>query len=564
MGDKKMKFSNKSFLIALLLLVSVVMAACSGGGDKDSGTSKGSGNDTGGSDKEVAQELNFTAADTIPSMDSAKATDRLAAQYLNDTTEGLYRLGEDGTYEPGIATGHDISEDGLTWTFTLREDAVWSNGEPVTAHDFVFGWQRAVDPETASVTGLYTVSEILENGTAVNQGELPVEELGVKADGDYTFVVTLAKPVPYFESLLVTMTFLPQNEAFVTEHGDNFATSADTLLSNGPFKMTEWESTASKWVMEKNEDYWDADVVQIEKITYNVVKDPQVAADLYEKGEIDRADISSDLVDQYISHDDFTAFDENALFYLRINQTRNEALANENVRAAIISAFDKQALVDSILNNGSKVSYGALPDNYSKHPETDEDFREINGKLADYDVEAAQAAWAKGLEELGTDKIEVELLADDNELNKQMTEYLANQLQKNLEGLAITIRMVPFEQRIELDKNMNYDLEITGAGASYLDPYSWLNHFVTDGGNNMGYSSERFDHLIDQAMNDLAMEPVKRFEAFLEAEKVLFEESAFAPMYQRAKAQLVSPRIKDAYAMPFAKDYEYKWASVTE
>src|SRR5690606_15585040 len=111
-------------------------------------------------------------ADTIPSMDSAKATDRLAAQYLNDTTEGLYRLGEDGTYEPGIATGHDISEDGLTWTFTLREDAVWSNGEPVTAHDFVFGWQRAVDPETASVTGLYTVSEILENGTAVNQGEL--------------------------------------------------------------------------------------------------------------------------------------------------------------------------------------------------------------------------------------------------------------------------------------------------------------------------------------------------------------------------------------------------------
>ena len=557
-----MKLSKKTLLMILCLMLSLFIVACSsdkGGSDKP----KDDGEKSEAS-KDVEQVLRFTAADTIPSMDSAKATDRLAAQYLNDTTEGLYRLGEDGEYVPGIAKDHEISKDGLTWTFNLREDAVWANGEPVTAHDFVYGWTRAVDPETASVTGLYTVSEVLKNGPAVNKGEMPLEELGVEAKDDYTFVVTLEKPVPYFESLIVTMTFLPQNQKFVEEHGDKFATSADTLLANGPFKMTEWESTSNSWTIEKNEDYWDTDVVQIEKMIYNVVKDPQVAVDLYEKGELDRADISSDLVDQYISHDDFTAFDENALFYLRLNQTRNEALANKNVRAAIISAFDKQALVDSILNNGSKVSYGAVPDNYSKHPETDEDFRDINGKLADYDVDAAQAAWKKGLAELGTDKVEVELLADDNELNKQMTEYLANQLEKNLEGLSITIRMVPFEQRIDLDKNMNYDIEITGAGASYLDPYSWLNHFVTDGGNNMGYSSEKFDELIDQAMNDLALEPVKRFEAFLEAEKVLFEDAALAPMYQRAKAQLVSPRMENIYAMPFAKDYEYKWASVTE
>ncbi len=537
-------------------MLSVFVAACS---SDDAGKSAKPGDSNS-----VEQVLNLTASAAIPSMDSAKATDRLAAQYLNDTTEGLYRLGENAEYMDGIAISHEITNEGLTWTFKLREDAVWSNGEPVTAHDFVFGWTRAVDPKTASVTGLYTVSEVLKNGKAVNAGEMPLEELGVKADGDYTFVVTLAKPVPYFESLIVTTAFLPQNQKFVEEHGDNFATSADTLLSNGPFKMTEWDSTASAWVMEKNENYWDADVVQIEKISYNVVKDPQVAVDLYAKGKIDRADISSDLVDEYLSHDDFTAFAENALFYLRLNQTRNEAMANQNIRAAIISAFDKQALVDKILNNGSKVSYGAVPDNYSKHPDTGEDFREINGKLAEYNVDAAKASWKKGLEELGTDKLEIEILADDTEMYKIMTEYLANQLETNLEGLTMNVRMVPFEQRIELDKNMDYDIEITGAGASYLDPYSWLNHFVTNGGNNMGYSNEKFDKLIGQAMNELALDPVKRFEAFLEAEKVLLGDSALAPMYQRSKAQLISPRLQNVYAMPFAKDYEYKWASVTE
>lgn len=544
-------------LLSLGLLLAMFLVAC--GSDNNEKANEGKENI-----EDVEQVLNFTVSDTIPTMDSSMATDNLGQQFLNDTTEGLYRLDADANYEPGIAEKHDVSEDGLTWTFHLREDAKWSNGDPVTAHDFVYGWRRTVDPDTASVTGLYTMSEVLKNGKAVNNGDKPVEELGVEAEDDHTFVVTLEKPIPYFESLLVTMTFLPLNEDFVEEHGDAYATSADTLLANGPFKMTEWDSTASSWVLEKNEDYWDADEVKIEKMTYNVVKDPQVAVDLYEKGEIDRADISSDLVDEYISHDDFTALDEHSIFYMRLNQTRNEALANENVRAAIIRAYDKQALVDTILNNGSKVSYGAVPEDYSFHPETDEDFRELNGELVDYDVEAAQEFWKKGLEELDTDKVEVELLADDNETYKHMTEYLANQLESNLDGLKVTVRMVPFEQRIDLDKNMDYDLEITGAGGSYLDPYTWLNGFVTDGGNNMGYSSEVFDDLIDQAMNDLALEPAKRFDAFLEAERVLLEDAAIGPMYQRAKAQLQSPKIQDAFSNPFAAEYEYKRAYVSE
>lgn len=558
-----MKKTKQALLLLVGLVLVVFMAACgsSNDGNKDKDTNKNNNQEATGDTEQV---LNLTANDTIPTMDSSKATDSLAGQFLNDTTEGLFRLGEDAEFTPGIAIDHDISEDGLTWTFDLREDAKWSNGDPVTAHDFVYAWRRAVDPDTASVTGLYTVSEVLKNGKAVNNGEMELEELGVEADGDYTFIVHLEKPIPYFESLTTTPAFLPLNEKFVEEQGDKYATSADTLLSNGPFEMTEWDSTASKWVIEKNDTYWDADVVQIEKMTYNVVKDPQVGIDLYEKGEVDRTDISSDLVDQYISHEDFTALEENAIFYMRLNQTRNEALANVNIRKAISSAFDKQALVDGILNNGSKVAYGVLPGDYAKHPDTGEDFRDINGKLSDYDVEAAQAAWEKGLDELGTDKVEIELLADDTESYKNMTEYLANQLESNLEGLTVTIRMVPFEQRLELDKNMDYDLEITGAGADYIDPYSFMNGFVTDGGNNMGYSSERYDELIDKAMGELATEPVERFEAFLEAEKVLFEEAAMAPMYERAKAQLVSPKIVDAYPIPIGRDYEYKWAHIAE
>ena len=319
----KRKFT---WLLSLTLVLSVFLAACSGGDDKAS-----EGSDKPAENTDVEQVLNLINGDAIPSMDPSMATDEYGFQFLGATMEGLYRLGEDAKVEKGIAESHEVSTDGLTWTFKLREDAKWSNGDPVTANDFVYAWQRAVNPDTGSEYGPYMMGGVIKNATEISKGEKKLEELGVKADGDYTLVVELANPTPYFESLTTFGTFLPLNQKFVEEKGDAFATSSENLLANGPFVLENWESTAQKWNLAKNDTYWDAGTVKLEKINYVVVKDAQTMVDLYEKGEVDRASLSSDLVDQYSSDEDYTIKADNSVFYMKIMQTNVKFRLQTNV-----------------------------------------------------------------------------------------------------------------------------------------------------------------------------------------------------------------------------------------
>ncbi|MEH7115020.1 ABC transporter substrate-binding protein [Neobacillus niacini] len=546
-----------AWLLALSLVLSMFLAACSGGDKEKTDDSKKP------ADKpKVEQVLNFINGDTIPSMDPSTATDEYGFQFLGATMEGLYRLDEKGLIAEGIAKKHEVSADGKTWTFTLREDAKWSNGDPVTAHDFVYAWQRAVNPDTGSEYGPYMMGGVIKNATAVNKGEVPVDQLGVKADGDFTFVVELENATPYFESLTTFGTFLPLNQKFVEEKAATFATSADTLLSNGPYKFSNWTSTANEWELVKNETYWDAKTVKLEKMHYVVVKDPQTAVDLYEKGTVDRAGLSSDLVDQYSTHDDYTVEPDTSVFYMKLNQTKNPALKNVNVRKAISRAFDKQALVDEILNNGSIVANGLVPKDFVSTPDG-KDFRDVSGDLVKYDVAEAKKFWEKALTELGTKEVSIEVLGGDSEVSKMMNQYLANQLSTNLPGLKVTLKEVPFEQRLELDTAMDYDIQIAGWGPDFLDPYTFLNLWLTDGGNNMmGFSSAEYDKLINETGTTLAQDQDKRYENFLKAEKVLFDEAAIAPIYQRASALLVSPKVQGVFTNAFGATYEYKWASV--
>ena len=287
-----MKLKKWALLLAFGLLLGL-LAAC-GGGDSEDAATEGEGTEQSADSADGENVLHFINGDTIPSMDPSMATDEFGFQFIGATMEGLYRLDENAQPVEGIATGHEVSKDGLTWTFTLREDAQWSNGDPVTAHDFVYAWQRAVDPNTGSEYGPYMMSGVIKNAEAVNEGEVPVEELGVTAEDDYTLVVELEQPVPYFESLTTFGTFMPLNEKFVEEQGDKFATSTDTLLFNGPYTLENWTSTAQEWDLVKNENYWDADTVQVDRINHVVVKDPATSVRLYEEGSVDRATISSD------------------------------------------------------------------------------------------------------------------------------------------------------------------------------------------------------------------------------------------------------------------------------
>ncbi|MFB3163736.1 oligopeptide transport system substrate-binding protein [Bacillus niacini] len=553
-----MKVKHWLLLLTFGLLLSV-LAACSGDESKET-----AGTDT----KEEAtgqKVLNFLNPEAIPSMDPSLATDESSFIYLAATMEGLYRLDEKTQPTPGIATEHKVSDDGLTWTFTLREDAKWSNGDPVTAHDFVYSWQRAVNPDTASEYGPYMMNGVIKNATAISKGELAVEELGVKAEGDYTLVVQLENPTPYFETLTTFGTFLPLNKKFVEEKGDSFATSTENLLANGPYTIANWSSTSDTWELVKNKDYWDANTVKMDKLTFKVVKDPQTALDLYEEGTVDRMDLTSDLVDQYSTNDDYLVSADTFVYFLKFNQTTSDALANKNIRLALSRAFDKEGLVNEILNNGSIVANGLVPKDFTPMPETGEDFRKVSGDLVKYDLEAAKEFWAKGLEELGTDSVELEFLADDDKTTKLLVEYVANQLSTNLEGLKINIKQVPKEQRLDLDSNMQYELQLSRWGPDFLDPFTFMNLWTTDSGNNWtGYSSPVYDQLVFDTASKLATDNVARYNNFLEAEKVLFEDGAIAPVYQSSRAQLISPRVQGVFVNPFGATYEYKWADVGE
>ncbi|KHE68145.1 peptide ABC transporter substrate-binding protein [Halobacillus sp. BBL2006] len=551
-------------LLVLALVLSMFLAACSGGGD---GSSSDGGNDSGGDSGDQAagdseQVLNIMDTAEIPTMDPSLATDAVAFQWLGSTMDGLYRLGKDAKAEPGIAKDHKVSEDGLTWTFNLREDATWTNGDPVTANDFVYAWQRAVNPETGSEYGPYMMGGVIKNATDIANGDTPVEELGVKAVDDYTLEVTLEKPVPYFESLTTFGTFLPLNKKFVEEQGDQFALETDSYLGNGPFKLTEWNH-GEGWVLEKNEDYWDAENVKLNKINVKVVKDTATGVNLYETGEVDRANLSAEFVDQYRSSEDFRVEEEPTLFYLKFNQEANDVLANVNARKAMQMVIDRQSMVDVILNNGSIPAVGDIPQNFVKHPESGEDFREINGDLVEYNVDKAQELWSKAKEELGQDTIELNYLGGDTETAKNLDAYIKDQLEQ-LEGLTVKVQAVPFKERLDRDTSMNYEIQNAGWGPDYIDPNTFLNMWVTDGGNNKtGYANEEYDAMIEKANTELAQEPVKRFETFLEAEKMLIQDDAvLAPLYQRARAQLWKPYVKDVQVNPMGPDYNYKYAHI--
>ncbi len=556
---------HKSLWLMFALVLALFLAACSGGdetestGDSDGGDSEGSGEASGD------QEITVTAKSEISSMDPSLITDTVGFQWAGETLEGLYRLDEDGNLSEGIATDSSVSDDGLTWTFDLREDAEWSNGDPVTADDFVYAWQRAVDPDTGSEYGPYFLGGVIENAQEIADGEAELDELGATAVDEHTLEVQLEKPVPYFESMTVFVTFMPLNQDFVEEHGEDFGTEAEYTLANGPFEMTSWDHEEG-WTVEKNDTYWDADTVQLNAVNAQVVKEVSTGVNLYESGDLDQTELNAEFVDEYRTTEDFNIAEKPYLYFFKFNQEANEALANVDVRKAISYSIDRQALVDTILNDGSVPAEGYVPSNFVNMPDSDEDFRDAQGPLVEYDEEKAKEHWDAALEELGTDEVEIELLGDDTGTVSNVMAYYKEKLESTLDGLTINVMEVPFNERVERDQNSEFEIEAATWGPDYVDPNTYLNMYLTDGqNNNMNYSSEEYDSLIEQANGEYAQDPDQRFETFLEAERLLLEEdAAVAPMYQDSKAQLFRPSIKGVFTTATGPELEFKWAYVEE
>jgi len=357
---KKKQMKKLTAVVAPVLAMSMALTACStSGGDKKTSTNASSSGDSKSGEKLAAKQvLNRTETNEIPTMDTSKSTDTLGAQILGNTMEGLYRLDKDNKPIPAAAESSTKSEDGKKYTFKLRKDAKWSNGDPVTAKDFAYAWQRLLDPKTTAEYAF--IAFPIKNAEAINKGEKPVTELGVKAVDDYTLEVELEQAVPYFLNLVAFPSYYPLNEKFVKEKGDKYGLEADTTVYNGPFVMSSWKHEQG-WQLKKNDKYWDKKTVKLEEINYSVVKEVATKVNLYDTGSIDFTLLSGEFVDKYKSNkEEYGEYAESSTFFLRLNQKRNgqdTPLKSKKLREAIALSVDKKGLANRLCKDRNKLQY---------------------------------------------------------------------------------------------------------------------------------------------------------------------------------------------------------------
>ncbi|AIZ59742.1 MULTISPECIES: peptide ABC transporter substrate-binding protein [Bacillus] len=550
-----MKKSKFSLLLVFLLVLTIFVSACSGKQSSDKGTAS----------KDSKQEATILESQEMPAMDTIQASDTISFTTMNNVFEGLYRFNDKEELVPGMADGEPVANKDKTVYNIKLKDAKWSNGDPVKAQDFVYAWQRALDPEQKSEYGPYMMVGKIKNADKVYNKKAKPDELGIKAVSDKELQITLEKPIPYFQSLLSFPTFYPVNEKFVKEQGDKYAKTAKNLVYNGPYELSSWDGPqATTWEYKKNEEYWDKKNVSMTKLTFKVSKDPQAAVNAFEAGE---ADITPKLstpaiISQYEGDKRMKRLLEPTVFWLKMNQG-NKSLKNENIRRAIATAIDKEAFVKDVLQNGSVAAYYQIPKDFV-HDENGKDFRDGMPKYLETNKDEAKKLFEKGLKELGTSKVTLNYLGDDSETAKTIGAFIKDQLEKTLPGLDINIQSVPFATRIDRDKKEDYDLQMAGWGPDYLDPITFSDLFITGGGNNhMGYSDKKYDQLLKDASGKLAAKPEERWKALQEAEKVLLQDdAALSPIYQRATNYLINNKVKGFVIHKVGPEFSYKWMKI--
>jgi oligopeptide transport system substrate-binding protein len=544
--NKRLKLTS---LFAILLVTALVLSGCNMFG----GTSNGGG-------KEV---LNLILRDEPPNLDSAKSTDVISFTLLNNVMEGLYRVGKDGNPVLGLAAADpQVSPDKKTYTFKLR-DAKWSDGKPVTAHDFEYAWKRALDPKTASEYAyiLYPV----KNAEAYNMGKAKADDVGVKALDDKTLQVTLEQPIPYFLDLLTFPTYLPQRQDIVEKYGDKYALEAKNMVFDGPFVLTSWvhnQSLSAK----KNDNYWDKNTVKLQQVNWQIVKDGATQINLYNTGKVDFTYLPTEFTDKYRNNPDIFTIKESSSWYLEMNQTE-KLFQNEKIREAVSLAIDKKTMTDKVEKNGSIPAGGIVPPDIKASGLDDKKkYREINPDKVQYDPAKAKQLWQEGLKELGMTQDQVpplHLLGDDGTGAKKDLAYMQDQLQRNL-GAKIVIDSVPFKERLEREKHQQFDIAYSGWGADYNDPMTYLDLFTSDNSFNRGkWSNKEFDQLIAKSKQNPDFK--QRFYDLSKAEQILInQDHGIAPLYYRTRLGLKKPKIKDWYWHTIGPEYSLKWAYVQE
>ena len=505
----------------------------------------------------------FASELDIQGMDSTVVDDGMSFNAIHAITDGLTAVNNKGKTAPALAKSWDVSEDGKTYTFHLR-DAKWSNGDKVTANDFVYSWRKIIKEagnyaymlgsEGASVKNADTLIDLGTNAT-----DEQMATLGVTAKDDKTLVVELDNKVPYFTDLMAFPCYFPQNQKFVEKCGKNYGTKPEYTISNGAYTMTKWVK-GNKATFTKNDKYYDAKTVGTKNLEMYLVQDPKTAAQNFDNGKVDYATINSTLVDKYKDKDTFTTFNEGYLFYLQVN-VKNNTLANKNLRYALSYAINRKDLCENVLKDGSKEATGFVPSQLSISP-AGKDFRDDADKYVSYDQKKAQEYLDAAKKELGTDTITIDLLyGTDESPMDTMAEYLQGSFSK-LKGLKVNMVATVKKDRIyNRQANGNFQVACTRWGPDYADPTTYLNLLSTGNSNNYGkYSNAKYDALMEQVQTESDL--TKRWSLMVEAEKVAMEDLADIPVFEKGSAALKAKNVSGLVQVPVGVPYTFKYVKV--
>ena len=564
---------NMKRIVALVLamVMALSLAACGGSASSapaataaPAAAGDAAPADTAAAASDGDKVLNVMVEVEVESLDPQVATDGTSFEVIANYTDGLTQMDADGAAIPAIAESWDVSEDGTVYTFHLREDANWSNGEPVTADDFVFAWQRAVDPALASEYN-YMLSDIgqVKNAAAIIAGEMDKSELGVKAIDSKTLEVTLEVPVSYFLSLMYFPTFYPVNQAFFEGLADGtFGTSPETVLSNGAFVLTSYEPAALSFSLTKNPDYYDADKVQLDGLNYQVIKDSQQAYMSYQNGDLDIVMLSGDQVEQVEGDPELTITGAGYLWYLTLNMDKVPALDNQNMRLALSNAVNRASIVGDVVKDGSVATYTAVPPQFAAGPDGS-DFSADQTMFSDVCADdAAKAAeyYEAAKAELGADTFEFELLVEDQTETQNVAAVIKDQVEKALPGVTLNIKVEPKKQRVADIQDGNYDVCLTRWGPDYADPMTYLNMWITGCSNNYGlWSDAEYDAIIaDCTTGAYITDAEARWNAMYDAEKIVMDQAVIVPLYTKANANMIKTGVEGIEFHPVALNRVYK------
>lgn len=536
-------------LLALLLagLMAVSAAGCSSAPSDSSSTSGDNSSTTSSEEGTTDKKSNYPGtpdADMVtvdlradvPDMNPTITSDVASADILRMTTAGLYKLDENDQPVPDLAEKTTVSEDGLTYTFKLREDAKWNNGDPVTAHDFVYAWTIAMKKETASVYGFILYNNI-KNGDKFFAGECKEEDLGCKALDDYTLEVTFNTPLAYALNLFAFQSYLPVNQKIYEAAGKNadgtsmYNKDVDTMAYNGPYYISEWVHD-DHITLTKNEDFYDADSIKIPKIKYTMMTDANTRLNAFQAGQVDCINVNAEQVKQLQTmNEPVYSYTDNGAWYFQYNLKGNKIMSNAKVRMALGNAIDPKAYVENVVANGSVVANGLVPTsingaNNGKYVDGRDD-------LLDHDTAGAKALFDEGLKELGMTVDEIgtlEYVCDDQSGARKEAEYFQSQWEKVL-GINVEIKPMAFKARLSVMETGDFDIVFAGWSPDYNDAMTFLDMFMIGNGNNYGkYEGKEYNDLMKQAMNEV--DAAKRQEIMQQAETILIKEDCVVyPLY---------------------------------